>query len=52
MENLIMEFDHEVNNVVKMKEKEVKAKLEEEISKYQMELQRLKEEEELTKKLE
>ena len=52
MENLILEFDNEVNNVVKMKEVEVNAKLEEEISKYQMELQRLKEEEELTNKLE
>ena len=35
MENLILEFDQELNNVVRMKEEEVRSKLEEEVSKYQ-----------------
>jgi hypothetical protein len=36
MENLILEFDQELNNVVRMKEEEVRSKLEEEVSKYQI----------------
>ncbi len=43
MENLILEFDQELNNVIKMKENEARWKLEEEMMKYQEQLNMLRE---------
>lgn len=45
MEKLILQFDEELNNVIRIKEQEAKSKFEEEIEKYQQAISKIKEEE-------